>query len=346
MRNLFVCHTQAHLILSCGLALGRFKDDENHLILFRDFLLKDEMKGRLDKVFAKTLYLQSIYPQELNTFKEKLKNYPVNDRKMKQLMQLPYDRVFTVCDTIYPEQKCMQIAYKCNQRTEFCWIEDGIISYFQNIESRGGLNRTCLLRFVRKLYFKYLKGLGTFYNRDFEEFGGSVYNKTVYSLYPDAVREPYKSKRVVIGISDDEYLKGLRAIYATCSLPVKEGSIILLMDKFQTYLNPNKVKETVGKFIKKNLADNRAVYCKLHPRENESWDIFEECEGLERNIGAENLYLSLSNKAETITVVGIKSAAIMSARKLGFKTISLFPSCGEENDELIKFFTSIGIELK
>ena len=81
MRNLFVCHTQAHLILACGLALGRFKNDENHLILFRDFLLKDEMKGRLDKVFAKTLYLQSIYPQELNTFKEKLKNYPVNDRK-------------------------------------------------------------------------------------------------------------------------------------------------------------------------------------------------------------------------------------------------------------------------
>ena len=346
MRNLFVCHTQAHLILSCGLALGRFKNDENHLILFRDFLLKDEMKGRLDKVFVKTLYLQSIYPQELNTFKEKLKNYPVNDRKMKELMQHPYDKVFTVCDTIYPEQKCMQIAYKCNKGVEFCWLEDGIIAYFQNTESHGGLDSTCVSRFVRKLYFKYLNGLGNFYSRDFEEFGGSIYNRTVYSLYPDSVREPYKSQRTVIGISDNEYLMGLKAIYASCSLPINEGDIILLMDKFQTYSNPDKVKETVGTFVRENLDANKRIYCKFHPRETESGDIFDGCVKLENTVGAESMYLSLSDKAKSITVVGIKSAGIMSAQKLGFKTISLFRSCGEENDELIKFFNSIGIELK
>ena len=63
MKNLFVCHTQANLILASSLALGRFKDDENLLILFVDFGLKDELKDRLDKTFAHTLYLQSIYPQ-------------------------------------------------------------------------------------------------------------------------------------------------------------------------------------------------------------------------------------------------------------------------------------------
>lgn len=346
MRNLFVCHTQAHLILSCGLALGRFQDAENHLILFQDFLLKDEMRERLDKVFAKTLYLQSIYPQELNTFKEKLKNYPINDRKMKQLMQASYDKVFTVCDTIYPEQKCMQMACELNQRVEYCWIEDGIISYYKNIESRGGLEQTALLRFIRKAYFKYLKSLGSFYNRDFDEFGGSIYNRYVYSLYPNAVREPYKSQRSIIGISDDEYLRGLRAMYATCNLPIKEGDIILLMDKFQTYSNPAKVKDTVGTFIKQNQEAGKKIFCKFHPRETETWDIFGGCETLEKTIGAESMYLSLSDKAKSITVVGIKSAGIMSAQKLGFKTISLFLSCGEENTDLIKFFNSIGIELK
>ena len=72
MKNLFVCHTQANLILASGLALGRFKDDENLLILFVDFGLKDELKERLDKTFAHTLYLQSIYPPEFNTAKAKL----------------------------------------------------------------------------------------------------------------------------------------------------------------------------------------------------------------------------------------------------------------------------------
>lgn len=73
MRNLFICHTQAHLILASGLALGRFKNDENLLILFVDFGIKDELKARLDKTFARTLYLQSIYPAEFNTAKAKLK---------------------------------------------------------------------------------------------------------------------------------------------------------------------------------------------------------------------------------------------------------------------------------
>ena len=34
MKNLFICHSQSHLILSAGLSKGRFVEDENHLILF------------------------------------------------------------------------------------------------------------------------------------------------------------------------------------------------------------------------------------------------------------------------------------------------------------------------
>lgn len=133
MRNLFVCHTQAQLILACGLSLGRFKEAENHLILFQDFLLEKELIEHLDRVFTKTLYLQGIYLKEWNTYKEKLRNYPINDRKMKEMMLNSYDRVFTVCDTIYPEQSCMKLAYRLNKNTEFCCLEDGIMAYYQNV---------------------------------------------------------------------------------------------------------------------------------------------------------------------------------------------------------------------
>jgi len=345
MRNLFVCHTQAQLILASGLALGRFADCENHLVLFKDFLLKDELRERLDSVFDKVLYLQGIYPMQLNTFKAKLKNYPVNDRKMRELMQSPYDKVFTICDTIYPEQKCMQLAYRLNEQTEFCWLEDGILAYYANVIINKGLSSNSFLKSVRCCYFKYLKGLGKFYDRDFAGFGGSVFNKTIYCLYPEAVREPYKSQRTVQSIRDSEYLQGLNAIYSRKELPIKEGNIILLMDKFETYVYPEKVKRAVASFIEKNISEGKRIFCKFHPRESEKWDIFEECETIDNTVGAENLFLSLADKANDITVVGVKSAAVMSARKLGFNTASLFPSCGEENPDLTKFFTSVGILL-
>lgn len=346
MRNLFVCHTQAQLILACGLCLGRFKDVENHLILFQDFLLKTELKERLDRIFTKTLYLEGIYPKEWNTFKKKLKNYPINDRKMKELMLYPYDKVFTVCDTIYPEQKCMKLAYKLNENTDFCWLEDGIIAYYQNIVIRKGLDANSALRFIRKLYFKYIKGLGSFYNRDFNEFGGLKYNKSVYCLYPDAVREPYKSRRAMFGILKDEFLRGLKAMHVKADLPVKEGDIILLIDKIDTYACPEKVKTSLDNFIKESRAVGKRVFCKFHPREIETWGIFDGCDTLEKTVGVESLYLSLADKANDITIVGIKSTGLMSAKILGYNPISLFSSCGEENLELIKFFKAIGIEMR
>lgn len=58
---------------------------------------------------------------------------------MKEMMLNSYDRVFTVCDTIYPEQSCMKLAYRLNKNTEFCCLEDGIMAYYQNVVIRGGL---------------------------------------------------------------------------------------------------------------------------------------------------------------------------------------------------------------
>ena len=346
MRNLFVCHTQAQLILACGLSLGRFKEAENHLILFQDFLLEKELIEHLDRVFTKNLYLQGIYLKEWNTYKEKLRNYPINDRKMKEMMLNSYDRVFTVCDTIYPEQSCMKLAYRLNKNTEFCCLEDGIMAYYQNVVIRGGLDSNLVLRFIRKLYFKYVKNLGRFYDSDFNEFGGLKYNKTIYCLYPKAVREPYRSQRNILGIWKDEFLLGLKAMYAKVDLPVKGGDIILVVDKINTYVYPEKVKASLSGFIEESKTAGKKVFCKFHPRETETWSIFDGCDTLENTIGIESLYLSLADQANNITIVGIKSTGLMSAKILGYNPISLFNSCGEKNPDLVNFFEVIGIELK
>lgn len=344
MKNLFICHTQAHLILASGLALGRFKDDDNLLILFVDFGIKDELKERLNKTFTRTLYLQSIYPAEMNTAKAKLKWYPQDWKQIKQFLTEPVDRAFAVCDWLLLVQKTLQLAHKLNPNTEMAWLEDGIIAYFVDTNNTGGLDSNPFTRTIRKFLVKYILGVRDFYNRDFRGVGGLKYLKKCYACYPDIVREPYFSQRQVIAIEDYEYHLGLQAMYTRANLNISSSSVILVVDKLDRYTFPEKVKTSLKHHIDKWNKEGKEVICKFHPRETILWDVFDGCKQIEKTVGIESAYLSLSDKKDNIVVVGIKSAGIMSAKKLGFSTYTLFSECGESNDELETFFERIGIE--
>ena len=345
MKNLFICHTQAHLILASGLALGRFKDDENDLLLFVDFGIKDEMKERLDKTFTRTLYLQSIYPAEMNTAKAKLKWYPQDWKLIKQFLKEPADRVFAVCDWLLLVQKALQRAYKLNNQTEMAWLEDGITAYYSDSEIHGGMDKYSFTMAIRRFLFRDLVGVGKFYDRDFSLMGGLSCLKKVYTCNPDAVREPYRSQKQLVGITDEEYLAGLSAMYPKSKLDVQPNSVILVVDKLDRYAFPDMVRTSLSAFISKCKEDSKTVICKFHPRENEVWDIFDGCETMDKSVGIESAYVSLADIKDSITIAGIKSAGLMSAKKVGYNTVSLFPSCGEENENLVKFYDKLGIEL-
>lgn len=345
MRNLFVCHTQAQLTLACGLCRGRFRNEENDLILFVDFDLKEVMKIRLEKVFTRTLFLQSIYPAEYNTYRAKTRWYVDDWKQIKKYVTNPYSRVFVVCDTLLLVQKTMKRAYFLNCNTHFIWLEDGILAYYQNVDFSKGFDRDGATRLIRKIIIKYLCGVGKFYDRDFPGFGGTARIREVYALFPDAVREPYRSLRQITGIADEEYQLGLRALYEPSDLDLDDNSTLLLLDKLDTYIYPDTVKAALKKLIDDDLRNGKTVYCKLHPRETIHWEIFDTCKVLDRSIGVEGMYLSLIDRNKTVSVVGIKSAGLMSARKLGFDTASLFLLCGETNADLIRFFTTMHIKM-
>lgn len=345
MRNLFICHTQAHLILSSGLALGRFKDDENLLILFVDFGIKDELKARLDKTFSRALYLQSIYPAEYNTAKSKLKWYPKDWKLIKAFLAAPVDRAFAVCDWLLLVQKTLQRAYRLNKNTKMAWLEDGIQAYYSDSEIHKGMDSNAFTRAVRRFLFRDLLCVGKFYDRDFTNMGGLKCLKSAYVCCPDAVREPYRSQRQIVAISDAEYLAGLEALYQKVDLGIPAGSVILVVDKLDRYSFPDKVRASLDAYIKQSQSEGKTVFCKFHPRETGHWEIFDTCKTLDKSVGAEGLYLSLSDIASTITVVGIKSTGLMSAKKLGFNVVSLFGSCGESNEELVRFFEKLNITL-
>lgn len=342
MRNLFVCHTQAHLILSCGLSKGRFKNDENYLILFKDFNLNNELRGKLEAFFTSTLFLTGGFPASNKAFKARLKWHREDNSLLKQHIQQPYDRVFAVCDWTPPVQYCLKRCRDLNENTEFIWLEDGILSYFPNVKLHKGADKYRFTMYLRKILFKYLMGIGSIYDRDFDEMGGLKIFRQMYTLYPEAVREPYRSMRELVKIEDEEYLAGVQTLYDSRLLDISAGSILLLVDKLDTYLYPEKVKSSIAGLKAKAQAEGKKIFCKFHPREDIEWSVFDGCTVLERTIGAESLYLSLIPQRDSISIVGIKSAGLMSAKKMGFDVTTLFNECGETNPDLVKFFTNLG----
>lgn len=344
MNNLFICHTQANLILASGLALGRFKEDWNDLILFVDFGISEEMKERLRQTFNRVLFLQSIYPAEFNTFKAKLKWYPEDWAEIKKFITQGYDRAFVVCDWVLLVQKTLKLTYRLNPKVEMAWLEDGITAYYSDSETVGGFETNRFTMAVRTLLVKYLLGVGKYYDREFREMGGLSCLKKVYTCYPRAVREEYVCKELV-EIQDHEYMLGLKALYPCRILPITPNSVILVVDKLDRYAQPEKVKNALSSFIEKCRCEGKAVICKFHPRETEIWDIFHGCQTMEKSIGIESVYVSLEKIKDTITIVGIKSAGLMSAKKMGYETISLFRETGETNSNLTNFYSNLEIEL-
>ena len=343
MRNLFVCHTQAHLVLACGLSRGRFNNDENYLVLFKDFNLSNEMSQRLSHFFASYLPITGTYPSVNKSLVARLRWYGDDCRLLRRNINTSFNRVFAVCDWTPPVQYCLKRCLRQNKNTQFIWLEDGILSYYPNIECHKGTDRFSFTLLLRKVLFKYIFNYGSIYDRDFEEMGGLKVFRQIYTLYPEAVRNPYKTRRELVRITDDEYSLGVNMLYESRNLNVPAGSLLLIIDKLDTYLYPDRVKNAFLDVITKANNEGRQVFCKFHPREDTEWSVFYGCTILDKAIGAESLFLSLSSMVDSISIIGVKSAGLMSARKMGYHVSSLFLLCGETNDSLLAFFNKIGI---
>ena len=84
----------------------------------------------------------------------------------------------------------------------------------------------------------------------------------------------------------------------------------------------------------------RSVY--LHPRETERLPALESCVELDRKVALES-YL-VNSTTHNMTIVGIKSTSLQTAKKMGYKALSLIKAVDDDIEEIIKFYTKIGIE--
>ena len=342
MTNLFVCHSQAQLLLAISLTTGRFAQDQNYLILFTDFKLNDELCDRLYSIFTRVLIRVGTFPSINKSWKEKFKRYPSDLKEIHNYVSRPFDKIFEVCDECIPELFILKYTYKKNPNAEYIWLEDGSYPYFRNTIDVSGFSTNKATRTIRKLLLKYIFGLGHFYDFRGYYMGANHILKKAYLTFPGKQRKEYNSKEI-IGITNEEFCHGLTTMYP----PLQEhrlppNSILIVMDKLDVYKDLNKIEQSIKYVVTICRQKGEQVFYKYHPREESQLSALQNCDELSRFTGVENFYSA--NIGIPLTIIGIKSTGLQNAKKLGFKVISLSSAAGESDDNIISFYKKIGIK--
>jgi hypothetical protein len=342
MHNLYVVHTQYSLVLAMGLSKGRFKNDNNDLILFKDFKLIPELKNTLDANFNNSLYIEGAFPKTNSSITNRLKNFFKAIKECKKFITSKYNRVFIVLDMNLPEMRIMKMAYKLNPEVKFIALEDGSYPYFLNYVTAGGLDTNQLTRKFRKFLFKYLLGCGDFYSFEGRFMGANTWLKDIYLTYKDYARDIYANKKKV-EISTEEFNSGVNLLFSGTATIISENSVLLILDKLDVYTDLNKIRLLISEMVSVSSEKGKTIYYKFHPRENMSLVELKNCIELDRSIAIESYYKTFVG--QNPLVVGIKSTGLQTAKKMGFNVISLAKVVNEHNSDVISFYEKIGIKI-
>ena len=333
MNQLFVCHTQYNLILAVGLS-----SPNDDLVLFKDFDLIDVLKQKLEERFRKCLFLEGNYLKKQLTAYQILTKISADNRAIKAFVT-KYDRIFIIDDMCIQEMYALKCAYRQNKHVETAWLEDGSNAYYSNGVVSGGMGGSPLKRLIRKTFFSARYGLYGFYDLAVC-MGAHRRLSSVYATFPKSVRSELNSKKLV-AITQEQFERGMEFLYKGAQFDFQPESVLLTLDKLDVYGNQiDKVRELVGDIVKNYKSK---VYYKYHPRETSSLKELDNCVELERTIAFE--YYLTNSSTKHLVVIGIKSTALQTAKKLGYKTISLIQHV-EVADEIVRFYKSIGIECK
>lgn len=343
MKNLFVIHTQYNLILSEAVIEESLSEDENHLIIFKDFNIDTRMIETLKKQFKTVRIYTGSLSKEDQRWRSKIVRYPKLNRIFKS-DDIVYDRVFIVEDTTISEQYIMRHSYKKNKNVYFSCIGDGGYAYFNpDGVAKTGLARHGYTMLLRKLIFKYLFALGRFYTAAWC-FGTSPLLETCYEMYPEYLREELqgKKKHEIKGV----YLrKAVKNIYSYLpEVNINENSLIIMLDKLVVYEDIELFSKVIGEVTAKAKAEGRTVYYKYHPAEKNTYDKLAAATEIDRNIPAEYVFAEAGGKE--CAVVGIMTTALQTAAKMGLQVTSYIESFNPDRKDVIELYKKIGIDVK
>ena len=342
MKNLFVLHTQYNLILSAGLSINQ-ATGLSDLILFCDFELRKELKDKIYRVYRKVLILKGNFPKAELTVREKMKKIFNDNKEIRNFIKESYDEIFIVDDMCIQEMYALKCVAKFNNNIKMSWLEDGSNAYFDIGVISGGMGANFVKSGIRKFVFSFLYGLWGYY--DLGTCMGTHKRLTnVYALFPEVVRQEHKFQNKK-KITQDQFIAGMKFIYEDKPIHFLENSILIAIDKIDVYGNElEKINKFLAEIIVEARQHQKTVYYKYHPRENQVLEGLSGGIELKRSVAFES-YL-INSETEQLTIIGFKSTALQTAKKLGYETVSYIKQLETNNKNITKFYESIGVICK
>lgn len=344
MKNLFVIHTQYNLILACGLASTDFSSDQCDIILFQDFKPSENLEKRFRSCMDSVLILEGNWQKKNLSTKGKVNKIRYDCKSISKFIgDTSYDRVFIVDDCCIQEMYVLKVTHKNYRFVQMAWLEDGSNAYFDNGVISGGMGATPAKRFIRKYVTSVLYGLWGYYDLG-SCMGSHKLLKQGYFTFPKSVRAELVDRKLM-EISDEAFEAGMKVLYSGKTYIFDTHSVLIALDKLDVYgADIEKVDGLISDMVHQARIKERTVYYKYHPRESGSLPALEGETELDRNIALES-YLTNSNTKD-ITVVGIKSTSLQTAKKMGYDTVSFIKSVDPDNREIVRFYDAIGIECR
>lgn len=341
MNNLFVLHTQYHLILALAIIQQSYQDDVNDLILFRDFNLKPDMEDALNKHFHSVVIYTGSYNRADCRWREKFKRFPTIYKDMKNKIG-HYDNLFYVEDSVIPEQYALKHAHKKNPNLRVSYIGDGGDAYFVNAVTKTGLDKHSWSMLLRRILFSTVGGCGKYYYAGC--FGSHPMTKNLYEMYPDYVRSELQHLKKH-EVKAENIQTAVKKLYDF--LPeqnIEAGSIIIMLDKLEVYGDGIRFDQIIDELMDKAKKEGRKVYYKCHPAEKQIYDKLSDAVELDRNIPAEFIFAEAAGK--DCSVVGVLTTALQAAKKMGMEVTSYLETFNPARKEVIEFYKKIGIDVK
>lgn len=344
MENLFICRTPYHLILSVGTIKNKYKNDDNTIILIKDFDISnidiENIKLNCKKLLVldgnNTVCNRKIAKFYLPIKQIELLHKSVNIKNISKII------IFN--DSNILEQYIMNKVYTNN--CEIIAFEDGSCIYNNNKIYKSNIHKVKFK--FKSIFYKIL--LNT--NMKFipiDVLGESAIISKIYACYPNCVRNELKNK-IINEIKQEIIYDGISIIYnkLTVNYFNNINSIIFLDHSDNDFTKDYKYKKIILEVLNKLSEKNGGIYLKYHPRESIEYIDYKKIEYknikiIDKGLPSELIFSKVSSP---VLIMSSSTTSLITAKKMmpDAEVVSIIDLINIET-ELRNVFYKIGVSI-
>lgn len=346
MKNIFICFTPYHVLLSCGIALDCGNSAQNYLFVISDFrdatywvhLLKDWNQSPFTQIECLPgIYDSASIFRRCSTIRKNLT--PITQFVSKH----GADCVFVFNDGRPEAQGALHFAKKSNKNATGVYVEDGLVAYSSYTSTKRPLHKLLLGKLFYGPWWKDVRVLGT-----------SEWVDEVKAIFPQFVRPVLRLKHVtpipkhiLLELRNQkwpyEYLKALGVEITE----LDNLDIILIVAHSEFAKRVPEYKQSIEKILSMAKSQDLRLGVKYHPRELLDDFLSLGANGvlvLPQSLPMELLYIIAA--AQIKFIIGDISTSLLTAKWLlsNVTVVSIAPLIGQFDLQLIGIFRSLGVK--